>query len=131
MTRPRLVHLRYGSHLIIVVSIALTFHNNRRVTALGDSGGRHRETATVSIHPAFVDCAARKLCRPWSGCILIFVDESVASGRSKDGDLGGRCRRRLVSRLGRSLLEGAVGPVLVVVRDVVGHEVFEFGVGSR
>jgi len=36
--------------------------------------------------PQGLSCGARKLCRAWSGCILVFVDKAVASGRSECDD---------------------------------------------
>ena len=63
--------------------------------------------------------------RGWSGGISVLVDESVASGRSQDAEVrwagvGG-------TAIGQRwpLVEAAVGPMFVVVVDVVGHEAFE------
>jgi len=64
------------------------------------------------------------LCRAWSGCVLVFVDESVASGRFYDVKVALVRRRRLGSQ-GWSLLERTMGPVGVVVVDVVDNESFE------
>ena len=70
-------------------------------------------------------CGCPKPCRGWSGGSSVFVDESATACRSDDSKL-------LLSigvwRFGRrwgSLIERAVGPVGVVVVDVVGDEVFE------
>ena len=57
--------------------------------------------------------------------MLVLVDEAVASGRSECRDVGWRGFSGVVGRCRGSLFEGAVGSVLVVVRDVVGDEAFE------
>ncbi len=62
--------------------------------------------------------------RAWSGCVLVFVDEAVASGRFHDVEVTLVRRRRLDSQRW-SLVEWAVRPVFVVVIDVLDHEPVE------
>ena len=72
-------------------------------------------------------CGCPKSCRGWSGGLFVFVDEAIAAGRS-DGSKGQRVVSRVVvggGASGRSLVQRAVGPVHVVVRDVVDHETLE------
>ena len=72
-------------------------------------------------------CGCPKLCRGWSGGVPVFVDESVTSGGFDDSKLGwfsAGAGLRVVSER-RSLIEGAVWPVGVVMVDVVGDEAFE------
>ena len=58
----------------------------------------------------------RQLRRRWSCGVSVFVDEAVASGGSDRRDGRRRGARRVGGGCRRSLLEGAVWPVLVVAR---------------
>ena len=72
-------------------------------------------------------CGCPKSCRGWSGRMFVFVDEAIAAGRS-DESKGQRVASRVVvggGVSGRSLVERTVGPVDVVMVDVVDHEPLE------
>ena len=69
-------------------------------------------------------CGCPKPCRGWSGGFSIFVDQSAAACRSDNSKLLSVGVRRLRRRWG-PLIERAVGPVSVVVVDVVDHEPLE------
>jgi len=79
----------------------------------------------VRLRGGFVACGARKVCRRRSGGVLVLVDEAVASGGSEHRDARWRGVGWLGLRCRGSLFERLVGPVLVVVSDVVAHEAFE------
>ena len=70
-------------------------------------------------------CGCPKPCRGWSGRSSVFVDESAAACRSDDSKLLLPVGVWRLRRSWGSLIERAVGPVNVVVVDVVDHEVFE------
>ena len=70
-------------------------------------------------------CAARKVGRGWSGGVSVFVDEAVVSAGSEHGDGRRRSFGRIMGWCWRSLVEGLVWPVLVVVLDVVDDESLE------
>ena len=61
--------------------------------------------------------------------MAIFVDESVAGRVSPDQLAGSMFDDAAI--VGCVLAEAAVGPVRVVVLDVVAQELFEVGGGSR
>ena len=72
-----------------------------------------------------VPSVGRILCRGWSGGLSVFVDESGASGRFHGSEVASLGAGRRVGGEWRSLVDGPVGPVIVVVVDVVADEAFE------
>ena len=69
-------------------------------------------------------CGCRKLGRGWSGGMSVLVDESVRPCRFHEAEgLVAQVRRSV--RGWRLLVEAAVGPVGVVVVDVVDDEAFD------
>ena len=67
-------------------------------------------------------CGCRKLCRGWSCCALVFVDESAAAGSSDElPPWRTSVARSVLGGLWRSLFEGPVGTVGVVMVDVFDH----------
>ena len=99
----------------------------------GDPGGPTSITGTARIVPTIFYIiitslqdtrGCRKLCRGWSGGISVLVDESTTAGRSNDLEVS----IWLVCRVGGngwSLIECTVGPVRVVVIDVVDDKLVE------
>jgi hypothetical protein len=67
-------------------------------------------------------CGCPKLCRGWSGLIPVVIDEAVGSGRSDDPSRHSTLGVGPTLQCWGSLLQGAVGPVVVVVIDVVDDE---------
>ena len=78
-----------------------------------------------SVPPHRRACAARKVCRCWSGGISVLVYEPVASAGSQHGERCGGSLGLLIEWSRWSLAERLVGSVLVVVGDVVDEEAFE------
>jgi len=78
------------------------------------------------ITPADIErCAARKLCRCWSGGISALVYESVASAGSQHSERHRGSLGRLIDWYRWSLAGRLAWSMLVVVGDVVDDEAFE------
>ena len=69
-------------------------------------------------------CGCRELCRGWSGGISVLVDESTTAGRSNDLEVS-IWLVWWVGGDGWSLIERTVGPVRVVMIDVVDDKLVE------
>ena len=77
-----------------------------------------------ALDPLPAACGCRKLCRWWSGGISVLVDESATAGCSNDLEVS----VWLVCSVGGdgwSLVERTVGPVRVVMIDVVDDKIVE------